>query len=75
MPKQAKQHTLKLTDNQLRKLTRLVGNYTAGDERDLYNLYSKLCTLHKSLGDEPGGYGRVSTWQSPTKPIIRFDTE
>ncbi|QIG67182.1 hypothetical protein [Rhizobium phage RHEph15] len=69
-----KQHTLKLTERQLRKLARLVGNYTAGSDRDLYQLYEKLCTLHeRELNEKPGGYGRVDDCQGQQFPIINFD--
>lgn len=44
----AKQHTLKLTDNQLHQLVRLVGNHTDADTCG--TLYGKLCTLYKANG-------------------------
>lgn len=47
MAKAVKQHTLKLTDKQLEKLTRLVGNHTAGSDRDMFGVYEKLCTLYQ----------------------------
>ena len=44
----AKQHAVTLTDRQLIKLTRLVGNHTGGSDRDMYNLYLKLSRIAES---------------------------
>ena len=68
--------TLVLTEAQLVKLSRLVGNHTCGSDKHMYPVFEKLCTLLKNhTGEHTCGNPGMQAYCGNEWPVIDLDQE